>query len=55
MSDSLNSMIDDGIITRVDYNANPPHIEYTLSQLGEAMRPILKAMEEWGTFYKNNI
>ncbi|MDE6953491.1 MAG: helix-turn-helix transcriptional regulator [Erysipelotrichales bacterium] len=55
LSDSLNSMIDDGIITRVDYNANPPHIEYTLSQLGEAMRPILKAMEEWGTFYKNNI
>ena len=55
LAESLCSMIDDGIIIRVDYNENPPHIEYVLSQLGEAMRPIINAMDEWGNFYKNNI
>lgn len=55
LTETLRSMIDDGIITRIDYNENPPHTEYALSQLGETMRSIINAMEEWGNFYKNNI
>ncbi len=55
LTDSLNSMIKDGIIIRIDYNENPPHVEYTLSQLGEAMRPIINTMEQFGNYYKNSI
>ena len=29
-------------------------VEYALSDLGETMRPILDAMKEWGTWYKEN-
>lgn len=49
---SLRSMEDDGLITRTVYPEVPPRVEYALSDLGETMRPIMKAMEEWGTAYK---
>lgn len=52
LTDSLRSMESDGIITRTVYPEVPPHVEYALSDLGETMRPILTAMQEWGTNYK---
>ena len=53
LTDSLRSMETDGIITRTVYPEVPPRVEYALSELGESMRPIIKAMEVWGTEYKN--
>lgn len=53
LTDSLRSMEDDGIITRTVYPEVPPRVEYALSELGESMRPIIKAMEQWGLDYKN--
>ena len=32
-----------------------PRVEYALSDLGETMRPILDAMQEWGTNYKKSL
>ena len=55
LTDSLRSMEDDGIITRTVYPEVPPHVEYALSDLGESMRPILTAMQEWGTNYKGTL
>ena len=52
LTDSLRSMEEDGIITRTVYPEVPPRVEYALSELGESMRPIIKAMEQWGTAYK---
>ena len=54
LTDSLRSMEEDGIITRTVYPEVPPRVEYALSALGESMRPIIGAMEAWGTAYKNN-
>ena len=54
LTDSLRSMENDGIITRTVYAEVPPRVEYALSDLGESMRPIMNAMEEWGTNYKEN-
>ena len=55
LTDSLRSMEDDGIITRTVYPEVPPRVEYALSELGESMRPIIKAMEQWGITYKEGI
>lgn len=55
LTDSLRSMEEDGLITRTVYPEVPPRVEYALSDLGETMRPILNAMQEWGTNYKNNL
>ena len=52
LTNSLRSMEADGIITRTVYAEVPPRVEYALSELGETMRPILDAMEAWGTNYK---
>ena len=52
LTDSLRTMEDDGIITRTVYPEVPPRVEYSLSKLGESMRPILDAMKQWGTEYK---
>jgi len=52
LTDSLRSMTDDGIITRTVYAEVPPRVEYSLTELGETLRPILKDMEQWGVEYK---
>ena len=53
LTDSLRSMEADGLITRTVYAEVPPRVEYSLSELGETMRPILDAMEAWGNSYKS--
>lgn len=55
LTDSLRSMEEDGIITRTVFPEVPPRVEYALSPLGESMRPILNAMQEWGSNYKDSL
>ena len=55
LTDSLRALEEDEIITRTVYPEVPPRVEYALSPLGESMRPILDAMEEWGTNYKKRM
>ena len=55
LTDSLRSMEADGTITRTVYPEVPPRVEYALSELGESMRPIINAMEQWGASYKKRI
>ena len=52
LTDNLRAMENDGIITRTVYPEVPPRVEYALSELGESMRPILKALEVWGAGYQ---
>ena len=54
LTESLRSMESDGIVIRTVYAEVPPRVEYSLSELGETLRPILDAMQAWGTDYKNN-
>ena len=50
----LREMEADGLLTRTVYPEVPPRVEYALSDLGESMRPIMSAMENWGKNYKEN-
>ena len=52
LTDSLRSMERDGIINRTVYPEVPPRVEYSLSEIGESMRSIINAMQEWGENYK---
>ena len=53
LTDSLRQMIDDGLINRKDYKSNPPHVEYSLSELGKQLMPIIDSMEVFGNYYKS--
>ena len=52
LTDSLRSMEADGLLTRSVYPEVPPRVEYTLTELGYSLRPILEAMRVWGEDYK---
>lgn len=53
LTDSLRSMEADGLLTRTVYPEVPPRVEYTLTELGYSLRPILEAMRVWGEDYKD--
>ena len=55
LTDSLRTLEEDGIITRTVYAEVPPRVEYALSPLGESMKPILDAMEDWGRKYQKRM
>ena len=55
LTESLKSMVDDGIVERVAYSEVPPRVEYSLTDLGESMRPVIFVMEQWGKDYKESI
>lgn len=55
LTDNLRALESDGIITRTVYAEVPPRVEYALSDLGESMRPIIKAMEVWGKGYQKMV
>ena len=52
LTSNLRSMEEDGLLTRKVYAEVPPRVEYSLTELGESLRPILFAMQEWGLAYQ---
>ena len=52
LTDSLRQLEADGIVTRTVYAEVPPRVEYSLTELGKSMGPILDAMQVWGERYK---
>ena len=55
LTDNLRAMEEDGIIIRKDYNEVPPRVEYSLSELGQSMKPIIDSLESWGINYKKSL
>ncbi len=49
---NLRSMEESGLLTRKVYPEVPPRVEYTLTETGYSLKPILDAMVVWGTEYK---
>lgn len=48
----LRAMEESGLLTRTVYAEVPPRVEYTLTELGESLKPILDSMWNWGESYK---
>ena len=48
----LRDMEEKGLLTRKVYAEVPPRVEYTLTETGYSLKPILDSMWAWGTDYK---
>jgi DNA-binding HxlR family transcriptional regulator len=48
LADRLERLLNAGIIRSTPYHDHPPRVEYALTAKGEDLRPILRAMIEWG-------
>ncbi len=51
----LRQMEESGLLTRTVYAEVPPRVEYTLTELGYSLKPILDAMLVWGENYKKKV
>ncbi len=52
LTTQLRQMEASGLVERTVYAEVPPKVEYTLTDVGYSLRPVLDAMGEWGMQYK---
>ncbi len=53
LTENLRDMESKMLISRKVYLQIPPKVEYSLSETGKSLNPILKSMANWGQEYKN--
>ncbi len=51
----LRTMEESGLISRKVYAEVPPKVEYSLTALGQSLKPILDSMQNWGEEYKASL
>lgn len=52
LTENLRALEEDGIVHREVYAEIPPRVEYSLSELGNGLIPMIKTMETWGNHFK---
>lgn len=52
LTNNLKQMEKDGLLKRKAYPEVPPRVEYTLTETGLSLKPILDSMVEWGNQYR---
>lgn len=55
LTSQLRAMEESGLLTRTVYAEVPPKVEYSLTQLGKSLEPVLEAMKNWGEGYKSGL
>ena len=55
LTSNLRAMESSGLLTREVFPEVPPRVEYTLTDTGYSLKPILDSMHTWGENYKRNL
>lgn len=51
----LRELEEDGLVERMVYAQVPPKVEYSLTQFGSSLEPIIRMMKDWGEQYTDRI
>lgn len=51
LTQNLRKMEEDGNVDRTVFAEVPPRVEYSLSELGDTLKPIIDSMSIWGNNY----
>lgn len=55
LASTLKELISNGIVNRKSYDEIPPRVEYSLTEKGQSVVPILQSICQWaGLFYKED-
>lgn len=52
LTNNLRQMESSGLINKKVYAEVPPRVEYSLTDLGKSLKPILDSMVNWGEYYR---
>ena len=55
LTSNLREMQENELLTRKVYLEVPPRVEYTLTDIGYSLKPLLDDMDKWGTWYRNEV
>lgn len=54
LTNNLKEMEKNGLVIRKVYPEVPPRVEYSLTDIGRSLQPILDSMFDWGNNYRQN-
>ncbi len=54
LTSHLREMEECGLVIRTVYAEVPPRVEYTLTDTGKSLRPVLEALKDWGLKYQHD-
>jgi DNA-binding HxlR family transcriptional regulator len=52
LTKQLRALEEDGLIIRKVYAEVPPRVEYTVSEIGESLRPVIEILKQWGETHR---
>ncbi|QOZ26558.1 helix-turn-helix domain-containing protein [Bradyrhizobium sp. CCBAU 51753] len=55
LTKQLRALEQDGLVIRKVYAEVPPRVEYTLSELGESLRPVIDILKAWGEGHQERL
>jgi DNA-binding HxlR family transcriptional regulator len=55
LTENLRALEADGLVVREVFPEVPPHVEYSLSEMGKTLNPMFQNMIEWGNSYKEAV